>query len=219
MLRSTFALGLALSLSACAEDPTLVEDLAASEEAIDIDIDLPDTFNLCLGSEADAVLYVGNGYSIPPSALPYTQKSAHGGYAYDDKACGRYVVDVKVGSNMAGSPLELHTAAFDLPGSSTAGGEVPANAVDCGKYRRYESYYHKKGEGAWETLGSASWKGVWSYGACSLQRYSGDVYGLFGFGPTAGAGWDTYRVTVQVKQRATAQQVKVVLGPYIAPPQ
>jgi hypothetical protein len=218
-----FGLLVSLSLSACVEDGALPEELAASEEALELQTGpeigpgLP-TLNLCTTGPADATLYVGSGYAIPPSALPFTQKSAHGGYAYDDKGCGRYVVDVKVGSNMAGIPLELTTSAHDLPGSSAAGGTMPANAYDCGQYRRHETYWHRKGEGAWTVLGTASYKGVWSYGVCASQRYSGTVYGLFGFGPTPGAGWDTYRVAVQVKARATAQQVKVTLGKFVEPP-
>ena len=154
--------------------------------------------------------------NIPPSALPYTQKSAHGGYYYD--GCGRYVVDVKVGSNMINTPLELYTAAHDLPSSSASGGEMPGNALDCGKYRRYETFWHRKGEGAWTKKGYANYKGVWNGSGCNQQRTSGDTYGLVEVGPTPGAGWDTYRVAVAVKLRASAQQAKVVVDHYIEPP-
>src|SRR5688572_2827689 len=98
-MRSRALLGLALSfsLTACVTDDPGLEELGSSEEDIEIiDVgDLPDILPLCPSVAADAIHYVGPGYAVPPSALPFTSKSANGGYGY--KGCGRYVVDFKIG--------------------------------------------------------------------------------------------------------------------------
>jgi hypothetical protein len=169
----------------------------------------------CADVAADAVLYVGNGYNIPFSALPYESKSGSGGYYY--KGCGRYVVDLYIGDTQPPAPspwyrLRFDTAAHDLPSSTSVGGELPGNAIDCAAYRQYQTFYKKNASNTWDTLGYGNLKGVWSGGQCTLQVMSGTMFGLGNVQNTADNGWAIYRVAVAVKLRSSGQEAKVTVS-------
>jgi hypothetical protein len=210
-------LGIVLSLAlatACVADEQ--EDLAATEQELeigDVIYPLPD----CSTADPHKILYVGTGYSTPPSDLPVSVHSTNAAYYYS--GCGRFVVDMYVGSSPAGMDLEMLPAAHDLPSSAQVGGELPANPLDCAYYRKYQTIWHKKGNGAWTKIGYANQKGVWSatYG-CQAITYAGDYDAFMNLSATAGAGWDVYRVAASVKLRTSGQAAKVTIGEWIAPP-
>ncbi len=168
----------------------------------------------CTSVAADAVLYVGNGYNIPFTALPYESKSGSGGYYY--KGCGRYVVDIYVGDTQPPPPapwyrLRFDPAAHDLPSSTTVGGELPGNSIDCAAYRQYQTFYKKNASNTWDTLGYSNLKGVWSGNQCALQVVSGTMSSLGNVQNTADNGWAIYRVAVAVKLRSSGQEAKVTV--------
>jgi len=218
---AVLAVAAAITQSACGQ-PELAsatgeadEALAQVADGIEIDPTIPfPPIVLCTSVDPHAVLYIGNGYAIPFTSLPYTSKSGSGAYYY--QGCGRYVVDLYIGDTQPPLPspsyvLETWGGAHNLPSSSSLGGELPNNALDCGEYRQWQTFYKKNATGGWDTLGSSGQKGVWLNNKCELQTYSGSMTALHYIQNTDDNGWDIYRVAVAVKLRSSGQEAKVVV--------
>ncbi|HEX8434037.1 hypothetical protein [Archangium sp.] len=207
-----------LAQAACGgAEPSGAEPVPGAEEAqaqSGLEFE-PIAFITCDDVAPNAVLYVGNGYSIPFTALPYSSKSGNGAYYY--KGCGRYVVDIYVGDTKPPLPspsylLKFTPAAHDLPSSTSVGGELPGNAIDCAAYRQSQIFYKKNASNTWDSLGYSSMKGVWNGTSCSLQTTSGTKPYLEYIENTADNGWAIYRVAVAVKLRSSGQEAKVTVS-------
>ncbi|MCE9670844.1 hypothetical protein LY474_23840 [Myxococcus stipitatus] len=215
---AVLAVAAAITQSACGQPENAAEAAGAREalaqvtDGIEIDPTIPlPPIVLCTSVDPHATVYVGNGYNVPLDSLPYASKSGSGAYFYE--GCGRYVVDLYIGDThpAANYVLSAYGAAHNLPSSSTLTGELPNNALDCGEYRQWQTFYRKNTLGNWETLGSATQKGAWVGNKCELQLVSGSLPALTGITNTDGSGWDVYRVAVAVKLRSSGQEAKVVV--------
>lgn len=203
-VKQSFALTLAtaclpLALGCVQEGSDADQESAetASEESELVAIDPALLIDGCKTVAADKTYFLTSATGTISSPSP------HGGYGYDTAdLCGKWVVDFKFGTTapqrvLAGLP-------YDLPSSAAALGTWPTNAEDCKRLRVSTSIYRKKStETAFTLLTSKVAIGVWQSGYCSVPVATATAF------PSA-SGWDTYRVAVATKLRASWQQTTAV---------
>lgn len=173
----------------------------ASDISADLAIDPGLFFDGCKTAAADKTYYVTS--STAYLAVP----SPHGGYGYGDGLtdfCRRWVVDFKFGT--ASTKRVLSGLPYDLPSSEVALGTWPKNAEDCTRLRVYTSIYRKKStETSFTLLTSKVAAGTWHTTGCSVPVATASA-------SSSASGWDTYRVAVATKLRASWQQTAAVVN-------
>lgn len=172
-------------------DQPSAETESAESDLVDIDPAL--FYDGCKSVAPDQTYYLTSATGAISAPSP------HGGYGYDNADfCGRWVVDFKFGT--AAPKRLLSGRPYDLPSSSAALGTWPANAVDCSRLRVSTTIYRKKStETTFTVLTSKVATGIWQSGSCYAPVASATAL------PST-SGWDTYRVAVATKLRASWQQ-------------
>lgn len=201
-----------VSLIAACAAPTASGEEALGQEAEALTV-VPVLTDFCATQSPDSVLYVPTTF-----AVPHRDVSATGFYGYA-RLCPKWILDIKLAnySNAAFNPttgvytprpLAVTAGAFDLPSSSTAGGNMATTAEDCGRHVETMSIYLQDyNQSAFTFVGSTTRTGTWTAGACTLSGPPSPVLQQ----PPANTGWRTYRIVSSTKLRTSYQETSVTL--------
>lgn len=145
--------------------------------------------------------------SVMGPVIPSNLTSGSGFYAYGDRSCPFFIVEVL---RRGPSPQDVvfGTNAYDLPSSASQGGTLPATKEDCGRLRRDARLYYKKHGGTkFEKKAHRASVGHWNGSACSWKDTSSSSAETWrGVDDAVG---DVYRVLVRVKLRSSYQETAV----------
>ncbi len=147
--------------------------------------------------------------------------SGSGWYAYGERPCPYYMVDLqvmpyshsfKIGDEWKAEPFSVDAGPYDLPSSVSFGGMKPTVQEDCNRWIVAKKIYVRLQNDRWYT-----WKrteklvGNWVSGDCQLVLVNG--YGYFsGEIKQPISGSDIYRIAIRTKLRSTYQEVAVTFG-------
>lgn len=213
---SLFAFVLPLSLVACAAPPAggaSDPEETTGEAASALTLDFCATASPAITrSPSDITLDAG----------PDHEASGNAAYAYKG-GCDRFVVDTRVGPNVKKyEGVLLSALPFDLPSSSSLGGTLPNNALDCSKLRLSVDFYAKTaGQASFGKLSSVAFVGAWvpAEARCDLARINGTTGWYEWVAKPPANGTDTiFRTAVKATLRGSAVQVGVGMAGYVAPP-
>ena len=177
---------------------------------------IPAGADFCAVEPADMVTWVQ-----PGPAATTVLRSASGFYGYG-RACAHFIQDVKMEphSNCRQDPataqwrcadLLYRMGAWNLPGTASSAGTLPLTREDCERWTAAQRVYTKVHyETAFTLRGTATTSARWNGGAC--EEIEDTAWGVFPALTQSTYGYDTYRLVVSTKLRASYQEVGIVFS-------